>query len=327
MTSLWPRTVLGSTRANQTCVAAARVRAPGNLLRHFALAAMLCPLLAGCKTLSRQGPLPASVASCRQLSRQGLTAKEHGQWDKAEELLGRAVDACPVDVDARRHYGETLWHRGAAQAAITQLEEARKLSPDDPALAVRCGELYLAAGKSDQAKVAVDLALGLDSKAAAGWALRGRILQTEGHTREALADYQRALGYSPGDRQVLLDVAEAYRLLNQPERALAALQSLSDTYPPGEEPQQVLHLQGLALTALGRYSAAVEAYSLATQRPQPTAEILYRLAEAELLCGRRASAQAAVAQALALDPRHVASRSLYDRMQTAEAGADGVVRR
>ena len=41
---------------------------------------------------------------------------------------------------------------------------------------------------------------------------------------------------------------------------------------PGEEPQQVLHLQGLALTALGRYSAAVESYSLATQRPQPTAE-------------------------------------------------------
>ncbi len=82
--------------------------------------------------------------------------------------------------------------------------------------------------------------------------LRGQVAAVAGNPRQALADYHRALGYAPGDRQIELLLAESYRQLNQPERALAALQSLAEGYSPGEQPQQLLYLQGLAQRACGR---------------------------------------------------------------------------
>ena len=139
-----------------------------------------------------------------------------------------------------------------------------------------------------------------------------------GRQDQALADYHRAIGYAPNDRQILLQIAELYRQLNRPRRALATLHSLAATYSPGEEPQQVLYLTGLAYVALGRYDEGIESLSTAAIREQPTPEILFRLGEAELLAGRPAQAEAAAQQALALQPRHAQSRQLLDRVRTAQ---------
>jgi tetratricopeptide (TPR) repeat protein len=275
----------------------------------------------GCRAWQPHGPVPRSVATGRQLVQQGASAMDRGDWVVAEDLLNHAVQVSPLDPDVHRRYAETLWHRGAAQQAITQLEEAARLAPEDPQIAVRTGEMYLATGQMARARKAADRALDLDPKLATAWALRGRTNEASGALKPALADYQRSLGYQPDDRQVLLAVAEIYRQLNEPERALASLHSLVDSYPPGEEPQQLLYLEGLALVALGRYDDAVARYSLAGERGGPTAEILYRLAEAEFLAGRGVPAHIAAKQALVLDPNHVAAKALVARLEVAQSPA------
>lgn len=244
---------------------------------------------------------------------------DRGDWLGAEDQLSQAVQVSPLDPDARRRYAETLWHRGAAREAIAQLEEATRLSSEDPQIAVRVGEMYLATGQNTRARKAADRALDLDPKLGAAWALRGRTNEATGALKQALADYQRSLGYQPDDRQVLLAVAEIYRQLNEPERALVSLHSLVDSYPPGEEPQQLLYLEGLALVALGRYDDAVSRYTVAGERGGPTAEILYRLAEAEFLAGRGVHASIVAKQALVLDPNHVSAKALVDRLQVAQS--------
>ncbi len=290
--------------------------------RGIGLPLLLCAVLAGCSTLGvRQGPIPKSVASCRQLTQQGINAMERGDWKRAESLLARAVQTCSADADARRQYAEALWHRGALSEALVQLEEARRLISEDPALAVRAGELYLAMGQVDQARRMVDESLRLDPKFASAWALRGRVASSTGQTRQALADYQRALGYAPEKEDVAILVAEAYRQLNEPQRALLALQAVADNYAPGEEPQQVMYLEGLALAALSRYDDAAQSLAQAARCERPTAEILCRLAEAELLAGRFSTAQTHIQQALAMDPNHEGSRALSARMAMAAAPA------
>ena len=234
---------------------------------------------------------------------------ERGDWKRAETLLARAVDKSPIDVEARRRYAEVLSHRGATQEALAQLEEARKQSATDPALCVRAGEVYLALHDTKNAAAMADEALALDPKLASAWALRGQVAAAAGNPRQSLADYHRALGYAPHDRQIELLVAESYRQLNQPERALAALQSLAEGYSHGEEPQQVLYLQGLAQRALGRYDEAAQSLAKAIQRDRPSPEILYQLAEVEWQAGNLAGAQATVQQALAMDPNHPACRA------------------
>lgn len=252
---------------------------------------------------------------------------ERGDWKKAEELLNSAIQSCPVDPEARRRYAEALWHRGDAAAAMGQLEEAARLSPDKPELAIRMGEIYLALDRWENARRAADQALAVDRQNSAAWSLRARAARGAGDLRQAMVDFQRALGYQPNDPVVLEQLAELYRRMGQPERALTALQTLIDTYPPGEEPPKALHLQGLALAALGRHDAAAESYELAMRRGGPSPDLLCHLAEANLAAGRPEDAQHAVEKALAIAPHHQAGQSLAARIQVAGAISPEALRR
>ncbi len=227
---------------------------------------LLALLASGCRLPGSRGPGGQSLATCRQLSQKGVAALEQGRRQEAETLLAEAVDACPRDPRARRYYAETLWRRGAKNDAITHLEEAARLAGQDAELLVRLAEMHLETGEFRLAKQSAEQAIDLNPKLPSSWAVRGRVMRVQGRTRQALADYHRALGYAPDDRQVLLDVAELYRELNRPQLALATLHSLADTYPSGEEPQQVLHLAGLAYRALGRHEDAAANLAAAAGR-------------------------------------------------------------
>jgi tetratricopeptide (TPR) repeat protein len=288
--------------------------------RLLVLAIVLFAAWPGCRLPGRRGPIPESLAACRQYTRQGVAAAERGQYGEAEALLSKAVDACPVDGEARRHYAEALWKQGSHAEAITQMREALRLAGKDPVMLGRLARMHLEAGHATQASQLADQALDLDPKLASAWSVRGHLSRRAGRPREALADYQRALGYAPADRETLRDIAELYRELGQPQRALASLQSLSDTYPPGEQPAEVSYLTGLAHLALGRAEDAEESLAAAAARGKPSPEVLYQLAEAHLLAGHPALAADAARRALQLRPEHGPSRQLLDRIETAQRG-------
>jgi tetratricopeptide (TPR) repeat protein len=287
-----------------------------------ALAVGLWLAASGCQPLSLRGPVPRSVATARQLTQQGSLAMERGDWTRSESLLSQAVKSCPVDADARRRYAEVLWRRGAVDEALVQIGEARRLAPDDVEIVVLDGQWRLVLGQVDRAAAAAQAALACDPRSAAAWALAGRAAHARADLRGALAAYQRSLSYAPGKPDVLLQVADVYRLLNEPERALLALQSLCDAYPPGEEPQNVLYQQGLALAALGRHRDAAEVLTLCLGRGKPTPEVLGRLAECQWKLGRPGDAERLLQQALALNPNHPASKSLLGQVRLAAGESD-----
>ncbi len=263
---------------------------------------------------THQGPVSKQVANSRQLSQRGAGAIDRNDWSAAEGLYADAVKACPVDIDARRQYAETLWHRGDTLNAIAQLDEVNRISPDDANLCTRVGEMHLAAGHLEEARHRADQALDLSPQSAAAWTLRARVNFAAGLNEASLADAQRALSYQKADAKLLLLTAEIYRRLDRPQRALSTLESLVDTYPPGEEPKQVLFLQGLALVALGRNLDAVESYQAAAQKGDPDPDLLYRLAEAQSLAGLKDDATQSVRQALARDPSHAGSLALLQEL-------------
>ena len=278
---------------------------------------------AGCLSITGRGAVSESVAEGRQFSRQGIAAIERGDWAEAESLLNRAVEACPIDVDARRHYGEALWQRGARQQALTQIEHAIRLNRHDPTLPVRAGEMYLALGKLANAQGKADDALRIDPSHAGGWALRARIGVADGRPEDAQADFHRALGYAPERPQLLSELADLYIQAGEPQRALSTLQQLVDTYAPNEVPQQVYYAQGLALASLGRFDDAADSQRAAARSGPADAEILYRLAEAEMLAHRPRAARWAAHDALAIEPRHEPSQRLLERIELANRAPDG----
>jgi tetratricopeptide (TPR) repeat protein len=282
-------------------------------------------VLSGCRMPRSDGSAPPELVKSRYYSQQAAAAIEQTQWEQAEKLLTQALKAYPKDTEARRYYAEVLWHRGATSEALSQLEEARKQAEDEhglagngAALCARIAEMRLAAGQVEAARVRAEQAIDLDPKLAAAWVVRGRVMRATQQPQQALADYHRALGYAPDDRQILLEVAELYRELGQPQRAIVTLQNLSDTYGLGEEPQQVLYLLGLAYEAAQRYDNAADSFTTALERGPPTPDLLYRLGEAQMAAGRPAAAAAAAHEALALDPQHRPSRDLLGRLEVAQ---------
>jgi tetratricopeptide (TPR) repeat protein len=283
-----------------------------------AVVLLLALVATGCRLPFRDGSVPQSVTDCRRLSQQGVTALERGQAENAEALLAKAVAACPVDGEARRHYAEALWRRGAHKEAIDQLQQSGRLIGDDASLSVRLAEMQLADNQLEPARQNAEQALTLDPKLPSAWAVRGGVMRAAGQPQQALADNLRALGYAPGDRTILLEIAELHRQLNQPDRALHTLQTLADTYSPGEEPGQVLYLMGMAYSALGRHDDSLESLKAAVAKGKPTPEMFYGLGEAQLLAGHPAEAAEAARHALSLQPQHQPSRALLDRIELAQ---------
>ena len=273
--------------------------------------------LPGCRMLSRHGPVSRSLMESRQLCQQGIASMERGQLEEAEEFLSKAVKACPENQDSHRHYGETLWRSGRRREAMEHLEEANRLSVDDAALMATIAEKRLALSQVEAARRSAQNALDLDPKLPQAWAARGRVRRREGQLRMALADYHRALGIAPDNSEILMEVAELYAEMGRPQQSLATLHRVADTLPPGDKPQRLLYLEGLACSALGRYDEAVERLMAAGTRDNPTPEILFRLGEAELMAGHPARAVAAAQQALFIDPHHQPSLGLMDRVRVA----------
>jgi tetratricopeptide (TPR) repeat protein len=279
-------------------------------------AAILAALWAtgGCAMLGRHGPQVDDVTKCRELTQQGVTAKELGQWEQSEKLLERAVEASPTDTVTRRTLADVLWHRGATKEALLQMEAAVRLDGSDASMMVRDGEMLLAIGATDKALQRAEDAIRLDQKLSSAWALRGRIYWHLNQTDRALADLQRSLQYSPDNPDVLMDVAAMYRQRGQHDRCLATLHHLFDTYPPGQESQMALWMQGLTLADLGRPEQAVESLLAASRIGPPNPDLLYGLAQAQLAAGLPAAATASAQQALATNAKHEPSRQLLEQM-------------
>ncbi len=288
--------------------------------------------MGGCLFGSRRdGPVSQDLVRCRQLSLRGVRAREQGQVAQSEEILSQAVQAYPVDPEARRHYAETLWAAEKRELALSQLAEALRLSQDDPSLHLLKCRYELARGQPEAAMVAVQRVIDLDPTLVDAWVLRARVHKAQGETAKALADYHRALGKSPQNREVLTELAEFHWALaanssdaeRHLQRALAALHTLLDSYPQGDEPQNALVLAGRVQLLLGRFDAAQSLLAAACERKPASADALYHLATVELRLGRTVDALRHVREGLQVAPNHAPSQVLLEEVRTLLAGIHG----
>ncbi len=287
---------------------APRLRSASRELRQRAVAgAILFGLLIGapgCRVFRSHKVSDENIAAARQLSLQGMDAQQRGHWDRAETLFAAAILKCPSDERARYGYAEALWQRGAWQKAVEHMEEAVRLSGNDPERLVRLGQMYRARGDLARAGRQADAAIAVNGQLAAAWALRGHVLLAQGDSTGALTSFHRALSYEQPLPDVQLAIARIYAQENRPQRVLATLQSLAATYPSDQVPQEVLIQQGLALRALGRHQDAVTALAAAAQVGNPSPELLCDLARTQMLAGEGAAARQTLAAALQRTPKH-----------------------
>ncbi|MBA4017835.1 MAG: hypothetical protein C0483_11725 [Pirellula sp.] len=284
----------------------------------FIIALLTCAPAGGCCLWRQQNPVSDSVVASREFAKQGLNALERSNLSEAEKYCSQAVRACPSDPNARRSYADVLWAQGRTQEALEQIDAALASGiGGDVETRLRAAEMRLQANKLDAALVDVEQVIDADPKSAEAWALRGRVMLAKGNTKQALADMQRSLIYAPRRRDVLRQTAELYERLGEPNKALAALQELGDTYGPGEEPPDIYIAQGNVYAALARPAEAAEQFRTAISRGTANADLLALLAEAEVASGNSAAAYQAAQQALMLAPDNPRHQELIQRTAAA----------
>jgi tetratricopeptide (TPR) repeat protein len=268
----------------------------------------------GCRAFRCAKASDESIAAARQLSLQGLDAQQRGHWERAQMLFAAAVIQCPRDERARCGYAESLWQRGDSAEAIAHMEEAVALSGHDPERLVQLGRMYRQRGDLVKAGEQARRAIAANGQLASAWALQGEVSAAQGNRSEALASLHRALSYQPEYPEVQLAIAGVYEQENRPQRALATLQSLAASYPPGQVPAEVSIRESLALRALGRHEAAARSLAEAAQRDNPPAELLLELARVQVHLGDEVAARMTLARALAKEPGHAACLALEEQL-------------
>ncbi len=248
---------------------------------------------AGCVSWRDLHPVPPSVTTGQRLARQGVAAMELEQWSEAEHLFESSVKKSPEDPEARRHLAEVLWRRGAESDALEHIAVAAEIDASDPNTAVRAGEMLLDAGESARAIKQADRAVRLDNTLAAAWTLRGRAYAAQGDTQRALADLQRALLLAPNSADLLVETAQLYQVRGQHQQCLAVLHRLQDTSPGGEQPPDLLELEGRTYLALGRPQQALERLALAVERGSQSADLPALQAQAAAQMGVEVSSRPA----------------------------------
>jgi tetratricopeptide (TPR) repeat protein len=156
-----------------------------------------------------------------------------------------------------------------------------RLSPGDTSLCIDGGRMYMELGLLDDADRLSREAVRVAPRSEKAWRLHGQVALARGRPEEALADYHRALAIAPDDRDLILDTAEIYRRLGRPQRALATLAILGESYPPNQTPPHVLALEGMAHEALDRPTDAIESYRQAVARGLDSQDVTTRLTKLE----------------------------------------------
>lgn len=281
----------------------------GSIPRHFSVRAFRMTLarlfvvfclfgVAGCATIRRFNPVASNTLEARQLTQEAQAAIHGSAWDEAESKLVTAIEKYPEDNHARSVLADVLWERGAHSAAVEQKTHAIELSGrDDPLELTELGQMEFSTGALDQALEHADKAIELDSSLAEAWTLRGFVLRAQGKPQEALNAFFRSLSIHSRCPRSRIEIARIYQDTNQPQRALAILQSISrsnenDCLFFGD----VCFLRGVLLSELGRPGDSIEALQMAREHGCPAEDLTLRLAQAQFAAGQQLKARATLAE-------------------------------
>jgi tetratricopeptide (TPR) repeat protein len=170
--------------------------------------------------------------------------------EDAVSLLQRAVSLQPDDAESWHDLGEALAAEGRVQEATDAFRKAVDLRPEDPDALIDFGHSAHASGQHEEAVAALSKASELRPGDPATLRSLVGICREVGRSEQALAAAEQLADKDPEDVLAALDVAELNRELERHEDALAAYARLREI---DDEPEHdVYALHGMVLVEMRR---------------------------------------------------------------------------
>ena len=251
---------------------------------------------------SLRDPLVSSPVVAVQAGRRGAALLQKGQIRDAVEAFEQAAAEAPASSEVHRMLASAHRLAGQVEPARTHFEAALRLRPDDERSWGALAQLYLDAGRADDA-VRV-MRAGTDAVPTAGalhWTLADVLLQLE-DTVGALAHFEAAadlpvLAGSDDLQRVIADLAFVQHDWERALRAATARVRAAPNEPVAHRTLAALHTKG------GRPQAAFDELAVAAWLAPTDPLTLLALGQHHLAGGRTAEALEPLERAVRLDPQ------------------------
>jgi len=119
------------------------------------------------------------------------------QWDDAELLYRRILEAAPDEADAMHFLGVLSHQRGRSDEAITLIEQSIALSPRHADRYNNLGNVLVEIGRLSQATETYEKAIELQPGHADAYNNLGTVLRAQSRYDDAAAAYQKAIELNP----------------------------------------------------------------------------------------------------------------------------------
>jgi tetratricopeptide (TPR) repeat protein len=227
--------------------------------RRATLAALI--LLAACLV----GPLPllAQPADVDVLVAEAILAVADKEWDKALELLRRALERQPDHVEALYYSGVAYMGKQQPGAAIPVLQKARALAPTDASIAFQLGLAHLVLEQYDRAEPLLEEAFARQPDLDSLGYYVGFVRYRKGRYQDALQAFRTSRTSEPA----LADLTRLYtglalHRLGLPAQAEAELSQIGQLRPASPLTAPAERLKSAIATAretVRRFRAQVRA--------------------------------------------------------------------
>ncbi len=195
------------------------------------------------------------------------------------------------------------------------MAKAVQTSGGNPDLVVRLGQMYLEQQQLDRAIEQADAALNQQRKHAGAWACAAMPCgNSDAYKKHSIAT-NRSLLFRSDAPAVQVAMAEIYRQLGRPQRALATLDHLAEHHTPEELPPRAWMLRGMALADLGEDAESKRCFQLARQYAgEANTGLLLELASIQYNAGDLAEARICLGRVLKSEPENPAALDLQSQL-------------
>jgi Flp pilus assembly protein TadD len=191
----------------------------------LAVVVMLAPLASGCSSMASLGlgqaaeiPEPQSVAS-----------GSASELEKATEYWGKQAAKDPKDGNAALNYAKNLKAVGRKKEALAVLQHAHLYNAQNREHLSEYGRLALELGQISTAQRLLEHA---DDPAKPDWRVisaRGTVLARQGLYKDAIPFFERARQLAPEQASVLNNLAMAYAMDGEAQRAETLLRQAAES--------------------------------------------------------------------------------------------------
>ncbi len=217
------------------------------------------------------------------LNQYGLFKYQHGNLNKALELLKKATRINPRSVNALNNLGAILCSLRQTQEALETFERALVIDPTNAQTLNNRGNAFADFNRLDDALTSFERALKMQPNYCEAHINRGRVLLKFGRIEEALAAYNQAVIFAPFNASVHNNRGGVLQNLCRIEEALASYDKAIALKPDYVE---AYNNRGVALQDLNRPVEALASYDKAIALKPEYAEAYWNQSLCLLLMGR-----------------------------------------